>query len=134
MSGIEATKAVTLGPFSCLSVISSGSSDPQKMLLWLLTALFKWKCASSENQMLLIQFGVRSSFWLIQLHIVCLLCLSSMVSLCLTDMMYGNKHSSFFIIRNTLEEDDSNSCDRRRWEFFWTVGWNFVPCQCWPGS
>ena len=118
MSGIEGDKSSDLGTFSCLSVISSGRSDPQKMLLWLLTALFKWKCASSENQMWLIQLGVRSSFWLIQSHIVCLLCWSSAVSLCLTDMMYGYNCSSFRSIRNTLEEGILNCCDRRRRDFF----------------
>ena len=73
---------------------------------------------SSENQKWLIQLGVRSSFWLIQSHIVCLLCWSSAVSLCLTDMMYGYSCSSFLSIRNTLEEDILNSCDRQRWDFF----------------
>jgi len=64
-----------------------------------------------------------------------------MVSLCLTDMMYGNKCSSFFNIRNTLEEDNPNSCDRQRWVFLTVGGISYLvnvglvlSDACWPST
>ena len=77
-SGIEGAEACDLKSFQVpLSDLFRWFCPPEKMLLWLLMAWFKWKCASSLNQIRLIQFGYRSILSLSQLHISSLLLMSS---------------------------------------------------------
>ena len=82
-------KAVILGPFNCLSVISFVGSVPQKVLLLFLIESLMWKCALSENQIWLNHPGALYTFWFSHLPITYLFCLSTADNACLHDIMYG---------------------------------------------